>query len=620
MPESHGTAALAPAADRHRLNGRHFDALAAGGGDEAAVDALLAAERSWRFVAFRAVLDELRRRPDALGPLQPPQEAWDLLARAHQKASAVVDRVLLHPQTGTWAGHVLRRLRGSLRGDSPIWIEAGYLHAIAAAAAILAQLDFTVRVPARDGFAILPTLGGAYLPLDNPWDWAEVKACSGIALITAGGKTVRATEPSSDGWAAFHTVRVEASGHTLSLYLDDLDPYRNLRAPAPARRLSTDEIGRWRTLLVQAWNLIAEVAPAAAPAIGKGLFTVVPQPPAERFRMMSASAGDAFGSATMSEPEDAVQMAVTLVHEFQHIKLGGLLHLVPLQDKEPDNHLYAPWRDDPRPLKGVLQGVYAFTGIVEFWRAFRKSAVGRAAELAHFEFALWRQQVCAVLPRLRELPELNAIGRRLIDGLTATASEWSTETVPTELNAAAAAAAADHHAMWRMHHMRPDPDTVARLASAWVAGQTPPVAYPDPTVEADTSARWLDTRAVLIRQRLTDPAGFSNLATGPTTPGRHVSGATTADLAYVGGDLERARELYLWELSARPNRVSAWSGLGLVLAASAPGRAAAMLQRWPELVLAVHRAAIALTDGPVCPITLANWVGDLPLLPSASPG
>ena len=27
---------------------------------------------------------------------------------------------------------------------------------------------------------------------------------------------------------------------------------------------------------------------------------------------------------------------------------------------------YAPWRDDPRPISGLLQGIYAFVCITEF--------------------------------------------------------------------------------------------------------------------------------------------------------------------------------------------------------------------------------------------------------------
>jgi len=62
-----------------------------------------------------------------------------------------------------------------------------------------------------------------------------------------------------------------------------------------------------------------------------------------------------------------------MVHEFQHSKL------------------WAPWRTDPRPLGGLLQGVYAFLGVADTWRALAaRPALG---DLAMREFAEAREQV-----------------------------------------------------------------------------------------------------------------------------------------------------------------------------------------------------------------------------------
>ena len=45
---------------------------------------------------------------------------------------------------------------------------------------------------------------------------------------------------------------------------------------------------------------------------------------------MSATTPAAFGAIATSWPPDGVTLAETLVHEFQHVKLGVLLDLVPL--------------------------------------------------------------------------------------------------------------------------------------------------------------------------------------------------------------------------------------------------------------------------------------------------
>lgn len=607
---------------RHRLSRDHFDAMAGGRGGADTVSQLLAAERSWRLIQLRAVLDAVGSQPDATGQLPPVERAWGLLVQAQRQAPSEVDKILLHPQAGTWAGYALRRLRGSTRAEAPLWVDIGYLHALAAAAAVRAGLSFDMTVPVRDGFVVLPTLGGGHLPPDGRWGFAEVRGAGGTVTVTAAGATLKvpaAEQPGADvdGWVPLPVVRAQSAGHTLSVTLDYIDPYRNLRAPTPPDRLSADQLQRWQTLLAQAWGLIVAACPELAPAIARGLSSVVPQPAAERFRTMSASAGDAFGSTIVSEPEDAPELAVTLVHEFQHIKLGGLLHLTTLHHAEPAQRLYAPWRDDPRPLGGLLQGVYAFVGITEFWRAFRHQATGRTARLAHFEFARWRHQVRAVLRMLAGLPELTEVGRRLVAGLDATAAGWPDEEVPAELRAAGEAAAADHRARWRLHHLRPDPQQVSGYAAAWAAGTGPPGHdHPDPEVAADQSARRLDTRAVLALWRLTDPDGFARLEKDPPTVGTHVSGATPADIAYTAGDLDLARQLYLAELATDPDSPSAWAGLGLVESALRAGPAADALRERPELVRAVHREVSTAASGAgqadgtgVDPLAVAGWIG-----------
>lgn len=590
---------------QHRLDEQHVSALASGGGDVHTVAQLLAVERSWRLLQLRALLDIVGPDHDT-GPLPSVRAAWDLLTEAERHDPAAVDDLLLHPQAGVWAGYTLRRLRGTARSAAPLWVDLGYLHSLAAAAALRAGIDFRMTVPVRDGHAVLPTLGAAPVPGASQWDSTEVRGSAGSGVVSTPAGEVRV---GGDGWQAMSIVRVQADEHTLAVRLDCLDPYRNLRAPTPPRALSDPELSRWRGLLTQAWQMLVETSPALATPMARGLFSVVPQPPAERFRTMSASAGDAFGCMTMSEPRDATELAVTMVHEFQHIKLGALLHLAPLHTGEPARRLYAPWRDDPRPLGGLLQGVYAFAGITEFWRAVRHWASDDAATLAHFEFARWRRQVRAVLTLIAQLPQLTELGRRLVAGLTATADRWQTDSVPDQPLAAAHDAVADHGARWRLHHLRPPAEVVTTFTECWMAcADRPDLPAVAPALEADPNAQGLDARAVLELWRLTDAAGFERLLADPTSIGARVTGARPADLALVAGDREAARRGYLHELSTDPDRPGAWSGLGLILAQTRPGPAAEALRDRPELVRAVHRA-VRSRGGDAGPVELAAWIG-----------
>ncbi|MEV7964474.1 HEXXH motif-containing putative peptide modification protein [Sphaerisporangium sp. NPDC088356] len=61
------------------------------------------------------------------------------------------------------------------------------------------------------------------------------------------------------------------------------------------------------------------------------------------------------------------------------------------------------WRDDPRPIGGVVQGVYAFFGVTAFWRALTHHGKGNTKYRAEFEFGYWRAGTWHTLPRCRRL-------------------------------------------------------------------------------------------------------------------------------------------------------------------------------------------------------------------------
>lgn len=75
-------------------------------------------------------------------------------------------------------------------------------------------------------------------------------------------------------------------------------------------------------------------------------------------------------------------LALLLIQEFQHVKLGAVLDLYDLFDPADDRLLHAPWRDDPRPLEGLLQGTYAHLAVTDFWHARHEVVAGAEADPA----------------------------------------------------------------------------------------------------------------------------------------------------------------------------------------------------------------------------------------------
>jgi hypothetical protein len=297
---------------------------------------------------------------------------------------------------------------------------------------------------------------------------------------------------------------------------------------------------------------------------------------------------------------------------------------VDLFEDEGATLFYAPWRDDPRPLQGLFQGVFAFFGVAGFWRRRRHAANAGEGELAHFEFALWRQQVWRTLRELRARPELTDLGRRFLDGVGTTLEAWQSEPVAQHLVARADAVAADHRAGWRIHHLHPPENLVCSLADAWSArgqasgpdgGTLLRAAAPPSQLRTDPAARSLDTRAVLHRLWLADRDAFRRLERTSSLD-REVAGATRADLAYVAGRHAAARELYLGDLTEDPDRPGAWVGLGLTLAAAGHRSAARTLLDQPHVARAVSRLVADRSGRPPAPVDLATWLGGT----SATPG
>lgn len=580
------------------------DELARGFARPAVIHQLRAAERSRRLLLLRALDEKLTKNPSLVGPLDAPDEVWELLGRAERVAPQARDVLLSHPYTGSWAGYVTKLIRDRITGVCPLWMHVGHLHAIAAAMAIRAEISFAIHIPVWNGNAILPTIGLARLATDSPFSVAEVRAGPDGVEIGNDHTVVRLphdhTDSSPDWWSV-RTMDTRSGDIALSVRLDDLDPYRGLYEPVPPQRLSPADTAAWQHVLDDAWDILCRCLPDLAVGFHDGLDSLVPRP-AVPIRNLSASTGEAFGSVIIARPADSASMAATLVHEFHHNLLGGVLHMIPLYDHDPDERFYTLWREDPRPIAGVLSGIHAFSGVTAFWRALAQQESGAPARRAGFEFAYWRGGTWRTLRSLSGDPHLTEAGRQFIDAIEQRLRPMLDEPVPDRMDELAAAAAADHRAGWRLRYLRPQPKTVASYAEAWLAEDEPSALNPDrkltPTPVPDGG--WTGARTDLIRARLLEPDA------APAA----VPEATAADLAFTSGRMDDALRGYRDELAADGDRPDSWAGLGLCLSAQEPGGAAARaLLGCPELVRAVHRKVRKQTERPLRPEELADWIG-----------
>jgi HEXXH motif-containing protein len=580
------------------------------------------------------------RRPDAGGPLSGIDEAWELLVASERRSSTVADELLLLPETGRWLRHCLQRLQEPPRpredDEPPLWVDVGHLHLLAAVAAVRTGLSFSLQVPARYGRIWFPTLGCASVRGEvTSWQVADALYEAGTLSVGLSGDAgkgqdpvlVRSAESRSDtDWHEPRFVSVDLPDGPRRILFHDLGPYR--MQPDTERlafaATSEGELGRWRDLLQRAWPLLARVDPRAAEDVSSCLRSIEPLPPALPFRWYSATMEDGMGGMAASEPTGAepaaaAQFASILTHEIQHSKLSALLHMYSLHAPDASRGLYAPWRDDPRPLRGMLHGVYAFTGVARFWRGYVLNGCPAEEEaLASFEFALRRCQLLRVLPRLNEDERLTDLGRRVVGRLLEVVEQWQGEQVRADSLEQAARAADDHWMSWRAHHFLPDARFVAALADEWANGDLDPAtvthgwAYPEPELRTDPTARHLDARAVLMRVRMMRSTARELSVRGGVEG--LVRGARRGDLHLLSGNNDSAQRLYTADIAGVPLPAHApgvvWAGLGLALEGRSDRTwAARALSVFPELVRHVYAAIGTGDESRPDPAAVADWLG-----------
>ena len=154
----------------------------------------------------------------------------------------------------------------------------------------------------------------------------------------------------------------------------------------------------------------------------------------------------------MSQPADPHTCAVTLTHEVQHLKLGALLDIMRLTLADDGCRYYAPWRDDPRPIAGLLQGAYAYLGVTGFWRIQRHVASGPARLRADGEFALWRAGTARVIDTLLSSQRLTANGLDFVQRMSKTITAWRDEPISADARAYALRESGRHLTRWERHH------------------------------------------------------------------------------------------------------------------------------------------------------------------------
>ncbi len=378
-----------------------LDDLGAGHGSAANLRRLAAAQLGY----LRGLLVQLADRIAGT----PVAAAWDLIARLDEEAPDVVSAVFAHPYLRRWA----RRCLAPPVGDSPDWAHLG---ALAAAVAIRAGANADLEVPLRSGLVQLPGLGA--LGLDEPGERSARLSVAGGGFTARAGRSAVMVPPTGSApppatWLPLRSVGLGG----WEILVEDLDPYRDCHEWPVAVRLDPARLTSWRRSLAGAWTRIQRHVPGQVPGLRVGLRAVTPLRGDPTGRLLSAASRDAFGAVgtVLAAPDPLAEL---LVHEFQHVKLGAVLDLSLLYDPAYPRRLTVPWRNEPRPLEGALQGTYAHLAIAELWRA-------RPGGQARQHYRRYRGWTARTIDELAATGALTEHGERFVGRMRETVDSWS---------------------------------------------------------------------------------------------------------------------------------------------------------------------------------------------------
>ncbi len=115
-------------------------------------------------------------------------------------------------------------------------------------------------------------------------------------------------------------------------------------------------------------------------------------------------------------PVSSIRVAESILHESMHLKLTLIEHFVPFVKPDTGNRYFSPWREEPRPARGVLHGLFVFRAIFDFFGTLNGQT--STSVKGHLDFR--REQIIHEFSQLHQFdrcPDLMPDGAILIKNL-----------------------------------------------------------------------------------------------------------------------------------------------------------------------------------------------------------
>ncbi|MBH0776619.1 aKG-HExxH-type peptide beta-hydroxylase [Nocardia bovistercoris] len=331
--------------------------------------------------------------------------AFEVLRR---QPAAIQRTVLAHPSACFWTDVAYGLIARGAHERFPDMHFTEHLAAFArfAAAAVLLSGRGTVTCTARTDVRGRVSLPGAGVVVEV----AGAVPCGRVELIVRDGVI------SAGSGVAVRVLSVARLPNGVELNSLDHDLRLGGRIDYLFEDLTEAATRRWTDILAGCWSRITALSPALGSEMTLGIRALVPVTSPDRRLHLSGSFHEAPGMVTISLGTEW-QITEALVHEHGHQKLNALMNLDPLVvGPTTEAMYYSPWRDDARPLTGVLHAVYTFTAVLGFYQLMPDDLNGEDGPGLGRAYRIGRQ-VEAGIAELRDNATLSPFGSALVDAL-----------------------------------------------------------------------------------------------------------------------------------------------------------------------------------------------------------
>ncbi|KQR65328.1 HEXXH motif-containing putative peptide modification protein [Pedobacter sp. Leaf176] len=116
-------------------------------------------------------------------------------------------------------------------------------------------------------------------------------------------------------------------------------------------------------------------------------------------------------------PLAALRLAESIIHESMHLYLTLLEGSVPIVIDKTVETYFSPWRQEKRPVKGVLHGLFVFSAIKDFYTSLSNRDIAECREFVGGRIADIRKEISQISSFYKN-PGLTFEGKKLAVNLT----------------------------------------------------------------------------------------------------------------------------------------------------------------------------------------------------------